>query len=796
VAVKNGFWQTPTVPNQPEGSGVINYIKGVGFPLHQNQQTYRGDQSLGKYGSVFFRYTDANYNNQGFYNSQDLVNGYEIYLQKQTSWTISHTVNLGQSIVNNFRFGHLTANAPQGGPQITSDAVSQLGLSGTFKTFTALQQTWPNVSFNSGGFGSGGGSVNSYTGSDGPTWEYADSFSIVRGRHTLGVGADYRHWHLIRNLDDDFYGDWTFDATTAQKNGVGCKTASGICGTGNAIADMLLGYYNNVGGFVPGPLSPTNTAGNPQDHVFNYFAPYVMDDWKVNQKLTMSLGVRWDYRAAAYEGSNHFFWLDTKNTQGGLCYADPQLSKNGVAPGVGVDGGAILRYCGSVPHAGAKTPFAPRFGLNYRITPKTVFRGGYGIFFDSAEGREIDNSADIYPYSIRNALNPTTNSSAPKLSNNMFPEFSTLGAFPVSTLTFIAVIESDNPLNPYVQSWTAGVQRELAPNTTVEVNYIGTHAIHLLDRRQIAQPNAIPSESLAFCREQQNGQYINLQMAPCSNASRRPYPNFSNIYINSDWHGYSHYNGMNVKFEHRARDLAVTAAYTWAQSKDDKSAAAGVGATGAGFQGFMDNHHPELDYGLSDFDVDQRFVTSYVYELPFGRGKKFANGVNRAADLLVGGWETTGIATFQAGFPYSITANDVGGVQGTFFQRANRVKGCDIHSNLTQYLQRINFNCFTQPDLGVYGDTLRNWLRQPGINNWDMGIGKSFHIAESVNFKLTGDFFNAFNHHQYAIGTGALIGSGSGGGASINNSIGSTTAGQITAASASRTIQISGKLTF
>jgi len=210
----------------------------------------------------------------------------------------------------------------------------------------------------------------------------------------------------------------------------------------------------------------------------------------------------------------------------------------------------------------------------------------------------------------------------------------------------------------------------------------------------------------------------------------------------------------------------------------------------------MDNHHPELDYGLSDFDVDQRFVASYVYELPVGRGKKVAGSVNRAVDLVIGGWETTGIATFQAGFPFSVTANDQGGVQGTFFQRANRTQGCDIHGNLTKPLQRLNFACFTQPDLGVYGNTPRNWLRQPGINNWDMGIGKSFHIAETVGFKITGDFFNAFNHHQYAIGTGALIGSGSGGGSSISNSITSTNAGQITAASAARIIQISGKLTF
>jgi len=792
VAVKNGFWQAPTVANQPEG--VVNYIKNVGFPLHQNQQTYRGDQNLGRFGSVFFRYTDANYNNQGSYNSGDLIHGYEIYQQTETSWAVSHTLNIGKSSVNNFRFGHLNADAPQGGPAISSSAVSQLGLTGTFTTFSALQQTWPNVGLST--FASGGGSVNGYTGSQGPTWEYADSFSWVRGRHTFGFGIDYRHWHLIRNLDDDFYGDWNFAGSTVASNSNGCTNATGLCGTGNAVADMLLGYYNNVGGFVPGPLSPSNTAGNPQDHVFGYLGPYAMDDWKVNSKLTLSLGLRWDYRAAAYEASNHFFWLDTTNADGGLCYADPKLTTDGVAPGVDANGKAILRYCGSVPHAGPKTPFAPRIGVNYRLTPKTVIRGGYGIFYDSAEGREIDDSADIYPYSIRNSLNVTTNPTAPKLSNNMFPAYSTLGPFPASTLTFIAVIESENPLNPYVQSWTGSVERELAPNTTLEANYIGTHAVHLLDRRNIAQPFPIPAASLAFCQTQVGGQYVNLNAAPCSNASRLPYPNFTNFYIDSDWHGYSHYQGLNVKFEHRARDLAATVIYTWAQSKDDKSAAAGVGATGAGYQGFMNNHDPALDYGLSDFDVNQRFVASYVYQLPFGRGAKMANNVNHAVDLVIGGWETTGIATFQAGFPYSITANDVSGVLNSQFMRANMVSGCNLHSNLTEVMQRINFACFSQPGLGTYGNTARNFLRQPGINNWDMGIGKNFHISEKVGFKFNGDFFNAFNHHQYVVGTGALIGSGSGGGSSIDNSISDSTAGELTNAADSRIIQLSGKLTF
>ena len=823
VGIKHNFWQAPTIANQPEG--ITNFVKAFPGLLQTNQQTYRGDQNLGKLGSVFGRYTKSHYINHSLYNSGSVDYGIEFYIEDQKAWAISHTLNIGKASVNNFRFGYLDAFAPESSAAPPSSLAGELAETGVFTHFTQYQETWPSIGMSSHTFYQGGGPVNSYSGSDSPAWEWADSFSQVRGKHTFGLGLDYRTYSLTRNLDDDFYGEWGFSSATVRNNSEatasgasscpntpvvvaasGSSTAQPLCGTGNDMADMMLGYFGSVGGFVPGPLSPTNQAGNPQTHIFKYFAPYAEDNWKITQKLSMNYGLRWDFRAATTEAQNHFYWLDTKNANGGLCYADPKLSTDGVAPGSGYNNAPILRYCGKVPHPGPKTPFAPRLGLNYRLTDKTVLRGGFGIFFDSYEGREIDDSADIYPYSIRNSLNPGSVSTINKLSNQMFPVYNTLGAFPASTLTFLAVIESENPLDPYVESWTGSVERELARNTTLEVNYVGTHSIHLLNRHDIAQPFALSQSDQPFCQHQDaNGNYDNLKLAPCNayvavNGAypRLPYPNFTGFYINSDFHGYAHYNAMNVKFERRAGDMAVTSVYTWARSKDDKSAAAGVGASGTGYQGFMDNHNPQLDYGPSDFDVDQRFVASYIYTLPFGRGKKFAGSVNRAGDLAIGGWEITGITTFQKGFPFGVTSNDIGGVQATVAPRPNFVKGCNYNSGLTAKFQRLNMSCFSQQAPGTYGDTARNFLRQPGINNWDMGFAKNFHFTEWMNFKLSVDTFNTFNHHQYAGDVGGLVVGGSGGNTAIDNSVNSTsaTAGKITQASSARIIQLGGKLTF
>jgi len=173
-------------------------------------------------------------------------------------------------------------------------------------------------------------------------------------------------------------------------------------------------------------------------------------------------------------------WLDQSNPDGGLCIADPSLLNKGIAPT-----GSMYRYCGRRnPADGSKKHFAPRFGFAYRPFggDKTVIRGGYGIFFDSSEGREIDDSGDIYPYAVRAAVTPASQpvaSVAKTVRTKSSSPTNTISPVTPAQSSFIAVIISENPKNPYVQQWTLSVQREIFKNTTLEVNYLGNKGTHL-----------------------------------------------------------------------------------------------------------------------------------------------------------------------------------------------------------------------------------------------------------------------------------------------------------------------------
>ena len=735
LALRNNWFPAP---NTSAAQG--NYQAVRTFPQTQDQYTIRGDQDLAKFGRVFFRYTHTGYENQT--SASVIPDGDRVFVQDTNNWQISHSWPIRNTVVNQFRIGRVEARADQHGIACAQGDVDFLGLSGTFTSIPDEQRECPSIGMT--GYAGTGGAVNAYTASNQPMWDISNTTTWVRGSHTLNFGVNYRRWWLQRDLATGFLGNYAFN----------------VGFTGNRVADMLLGYYSGVGIFQPAAFSVPGAAGNPREFNFVYFAPYFQDDWRVNSRLTVNLGLRWDYRNVPYETRNRMGWRNLDYAPGGLLVADESLATGGIVDGAYYQ----LSDRRSPENPDRYKVFAPRVGFAWRpIDDETVIRGGYGVFFDSAEGREIDGAADIYPYVSRGNYIQSIGQPTPlRTTDSLFPSFAAPGAATPPANTFLAVSQSPEPRNPYMQQWSIGVQRQLLSGTTMEVNYIGTHGSNLLMRRNIAQ--ALPYDP----------------NNPLSVTARKPYPSFV-VYIDSEWGGRSDYNALNAKLEHRGRGSILTFAYTWAKSTDLKSAAAGIGASGFnGWQGFLDNSDPERDHGLSDFDVDHRLVGSFVYNLPFGAGEKYASDATGVKNAIVGGWQVNGIYTWQRGFPITIQAADLGGLNDTFgTNRANLVGDANVGERTVN--RWFNTAAFAQPEPGALGTLGRNTERGPGVNNLDLALFKNFTLTGQVRLQFRLESFNALNHTQFA---------------GVSTNIASTNFGVITSARPARINQLGLKLLF
>jgi len=770
-----------------------NPKNNITFPststLHTNQQTYRIDEDMGRWGRLFGRGSYSTYDSYGYGGIGGPVSGSGAK-EINTNWAVGHTLSIGSHIVNQFIMGVMDSYLLNYGASTTQATQASLGLNNVFTNLSSPERVYPTIAWNNQNgenLGGLGGANNAYTYSDNPMWQFSDALSYIHGAHTLTVGADYKRWTLFRGNADNFLGEYTYGDATA---------------TGNELADFLLGYYEGANGFMPAPLTTPSSANpsNLHDYNFVYGAAFVQDDWKVNDKLTINAGLRWDIRPIPTSAGNRYLWIDPNNAQGGLCYADPALGTDGVAPA----GNGYYEYCGA-NHPGRTEGdnFGPRAGAAYRLNPRTVVRAGGGIFWDGMEGREMDDSGDLYPYITRQSLSQGTGQSSYLTTNQLWGNYWTPAPAVPADNTFIAVIISDHPKNPFVTQWTLSVERELARNTTLEVNYVGNKGTNLLSRQNINQ--ALPPTNGPACYASQAA----AASAGCSVASRFPYPNFATA-INSSWIGHNNYNALNFKFEHRAGQVAITSIYTWSKSLDDKSTASDAGSDGQGWQGYLNNHNPELDYGRSDFDVGQRFVTSFVYALPVGRGKQIASHANPFVNAVIGGWEGTGIVTFQQGFSMSINCYDYDGASGvgglldiaTGFgsNRCNQI-GSDAPKKMKFFLPNSPNSAadiaatealFPDPTPGTFGTSARNIVNEPGIENFVLGLYKNTDITERAKFQLRFEAFNAFNHPQFYSDPSLAPG----GNVSINNARDSGSVGEIGAAAQPRILQISGKFIF
>ena len=334
--------------------------------------------------------------------------------------------------------------------------------------------------------------------------------------------------------------------------------------------------------------------------------PYFQDDWRVNSKLTLNLGLRWDYRNVPYETQQPHGVAQPRTMRRAACWWPTSRWSTAAS--------WTARYYQLADRRSPENPdrfkvFAPRLGFAWRPFEdgKTVVRGGYGVFFDSAEGREIDGAADVYPYVSRGNYQQSVGQvDAAADDGRAVPELRGARRGDAGGQH----LPRRQPVAAAAESVRAAMvarraARGVPAARSLELNYIGNKGTNLLMRRNIAQ--ALPYDP-----------------AHPSRRGAQAVPELRRLHRQRLERPVELQRASTPSWSTAARGALLTFAYTWAKSTDTKSAAAGIGATGFnGWQGFLDNHDPERDHGLSDFDVDHRLVGSFVYNLPFGNGETY-----------------------------------------------------------------------------------------------------------------------------------------------------------------------------
>lgn len=553
------------------------------------------------------------------------------------------------------------------------------------------------------------------------TWDPKINYGWMKGKHALKMGGEM---HLIHTQVMDInpvYGlqgyAGQFSKPTCAQLGLasGCTIANDAASYN--LADFMFG--------LPSQLQLANwLVGNYRQR--DYFF-YLQDDWRVNSKLTVNLGLRWEFATPRWERDNV------------LSNYDPATNTM-----IAAKNGSL--YDRTLVKPDYKD-WAPRLGMAYSINPKTVFRGGYGISYvhinrlGSADELGING-----PQVVIGTINQT-----PLLGNGQpNPAFiQTTAGFP-STLANPA---SFNPVNanvayipsntrwPYVQTWFAAIQRELPKSWVVELGYTGSHSLRV---PIIADYNqALPN---------QPGQTLGTQV-------RRPNQSFGAITW-VDPAGQTSYNGLSARVEHRfAGGLYFLNSFTWSKAlgNTEQALETPTGITTANVQNI---YNLQGERGPTSFDTPVMNVTSVVYQAPFGRGRKYGSGWNPVVDALVGGWELNAIHSVNSGIPMNViytpaAANDATGripdYRGLAVQRPNLVGDATGASGAARIDQYWNKAAFAVPSASApFGTLGRNALRGPGMWTWDLGVNKDFTLPrEGMRLQFRSEFFNLLNHTNF-----------------------------------------------
>jgi hypothetical protein len=744
----------PNGYSSPEPDNFNNYAGSYIAGINNNNYTARADYNIGSRDSVYFRYLRDSGSvinqccvlpslsmNSGPYHR---ANTYQAHYVHSFSSTFNNEFN-----VSWYRGYNFSDEPSQAGAFVNSWVPGLFqNSSSNMAGFTSYDKSLFNVS-NDATFSVGiGGSLPSSPGTAMgsslnlgsteywyqwvPVFQLSDNAAKTFGRHTVKAGfymarRNERDNDIIRSVN--FNGNYTGNGTYTND------------GSGNGIADFELGDVSAMG-----QRTPVASGDASLYYAMPEYSAYVGDNWNATRSLTVTLGLRYDLPIPAYSVDNYWSVLD--QTYPGWRFVMP-----GLTPGTQAR-----------PFSASKKDLAPRLGLAYRLGEKTVIRTGYGIFYETGRFKFLDQVTWNGPgyggtsyystdqvadpgqpfYTFADTFQPPTT-----VTRGTYPYpqgtdgglmWPTGGAYPTST------VDPKTWVTPYSQRWSLDVQRELGKTVVATLGYVGSEGTHLPIQYDL---NLYPQ-----------GFYPDIYTSECLTCdAARPLT----AVAPGRWSGINsvrpdqsnNYNAMNAELKTRGwHSLTSQISYTWSKQMDTFFGESGEG----GQHAIGGQWHPNWSYGPSDANHTNRFVAALTYELP---GKTLGNHVLREA---IGGWQVNSIVTFESGAPttiYNGYTQSYDGMGDVPIQtcNGNLAKGSRTFTNY------FNTNCYTEPAAStdpIYtsqgitnyavtrGNERRNNLRQPGINNWDMGLQKSFGLlGEGRELQVRADAFNAFNHTQW-----------------------------------------------
>jgi hypothetical protein len=560
------------------------------------------------------------------------------------------------------------------------------------------------------------------------TWQAQYHFTLVKSRHTLKFGADLQLIKLNAYNSQYSAGQFNFDRTYTQGPDPTQTTLNG----GNGLASLLLGI----------PVASTITITHPLFLYQKYYGFYVQDDFRVNSRLTLNLGLRYEYTTPYAEKF------------GQVGYFDP----NGIEQTTGLKGVFKLIKPGGYQEDPQYTNFEPRVGIAYQLNRKTVLRTAGAIFYATyigvnAAATDFGNGGFVSDAGSLGTPSPYPNTPPP--GGSWVNAFTTGIQQPSRTTDFVGQNIRGDLLDrprPYISNWTFNIQREITPTLLAEVGYVGSKVTHLYWNRQHNQDNpSILSLGSAITSQVANPYFGTITTGPVStptvalNQLLRPYPQYGDVLIFRDPYADMNYESMTVKVQKQAsHGFLFTLGYTL--SKTIASTAQSntwvVGPSNA-------LYNAKYNRSVEANDVPQRLVLSYIYDLPLGKGKQyFSHGIG---SFVLGGWEASGISIFQSGRPILIQAPDQTHLLNFISTngRANRLKDPLLSSGqtLSHWFDTTAFA--TAAPYTVPTDSLSQPdLRGPRRINTDFSLIKNTYLTERYNMQFRAEFFNIFNHPQ------------------------------------------------